>query len=317
MTAAAPEPARGERPSVRLDDQYIETAFARRLHATLEDARRDRSWHVVGALSGAGKSTVVAEYLAAHPAVRAHDGSTSIPVLVATPPGFGTSRSGSGLARSLLDNFGTVPPGTQDARRSWLARQIVSCGVEMIVADDAHGADADDLLLLKKLTDEALRAGGRRVGLVLLCAATESATPLRELVERPTLQWSQFRRRMSPTAPWLYVASLGEDEVREVLLAYELSVLRPALPQLRLARWSRRIHRHLVHPYFDHEGSGRVTMQNVRNLVDGVVHRLVESGLNDLGDAAIIDTAAEAMRGAGRTRVIDGDPGTARVEHSS
>lgn len=301
-----PKPTGG--PVIALDEHYIETAFARRLRAVLDEARLNHSWHAVGALSGAGKSTEVDEYRTLYPIVRHPDGRTHAPMIVGSPTGE-RSNSVKGFTRSLVENFGTVPRGTQDAQRSWLINQMIECRTDLIITDDAHGADADDLLLLKKVTDDIIRKDGQRVGLVLLCAATASAMPLREIISRPTLQWVQFRRRMSPTSPWRYIASLSEAEVRSALAGYERSVLGPLFPEVRLGRWASRIHRHLVHPFFDLEGSERVTMQNLRNVVDGILRRLVARDLPDIPDATLIDEVVAELLAAPATQVVEDDPG--------
>ena len=300
--------------AIPLDAHYIETAFARRLRAVLDVALADRSGHVVGARSGAGKSTELEEFAARHPVVRHLDGQTRVPIVRATPP-VGPRSSTKGFTRSLVESFGTVPRGTQEAQLAWLIGQMVACESGLIVVDDAHGVTADDLLLVKHVTDEvARRRGGERVGFVLLCAAAGGTLPLAEIINRPTLQWVQLRRRMSPVRPWIYVASLSPAEVRDALAAYESVVLAPHLPDLRLVRWSERISRHLAHPFFDIEGNGRATMQNARDVVDGIVRRLLVNGLGDIPDESLVDEAVAELLAAPTTQVIESDPGPATIE---
>lgn len=301
------------RPPIDLDTIYIETAFARRMRATLDEVMDRHTSHFVGALSGAGKSTLLDDYQASHPVERRRDGTTSAPVIVGTPANDG-GRSAKGFCESFLRNFGLVPPGTEAAKTERLITQIVACDTRLIACDDTHVARPDDLLFLKRVIDGVRQRSGRLVPVALLCAATPGRLPLWEVVNRQTLEWTQFRRRLSPTDPWLFIASLSPDEVREVLRGYEReATVRAAVPDLRLERWWERIHRHLVHPFFPTDGGGdRVTMQNVRNLVGIVLDEVAARGFKDIpGDGRIIDAAAAAMIASPQTKQRVDDPGLA------
>lgn len=311
MSASGRSPARralSGRLPVSLEAHYLETPVARRLRAILDEAREERVGYVVGARSGAGKTTEIAEYQDRNPTVRRPDGRTFAPV-VRGAPAIAQHSSVKAFTRSFIDDLGTVPRGTQDAYRSWLAGQLVACGTELLVIDDGHGATGDDLLLVKQLIDEVEHRRRERIGFVFLCAATQGAMPLQEIVNRPTSQWVQFRGRMSPTRPWCYIASLSEEEISEVLGGWERHVLAEHFPDLALVRWTKRIHHHLVHPFFDLEGSQRVTMKHLRILVTMILHRLVAAGLADIpDDGAIIDSAVAELLDAPATKVITDDP---------
>jgi hypothetical protein len=301
-------PASARRLPISLEAHYLETPVARRLRAILDEAREERVGYVVGALSGAGKTTEIAEYQDCNPTVRWPDGRTFAPV-VRGAPAIDQRSSVKAFTRSFIDDLGTAPRGTQDAYRSWLAGQLVACRTELLVVDDGHGANAEDLLFFKQLIDDVEHKRRERIGFVFLCAATQGAMPLQEIVNRPTLQWVQFRGRMSPTRPWCYIASLSEEEISEVLAGWEHHVLAEHFPALDLVRWSGRIHHHLVHPFFDLEGSQRVTMKQLRILVTLVLHRLVAAGLADIpDDGAIIDAAVAELLDAPATKVIVDDP---------
>lgn len=294
-----------------LDAVYIETAFARRLRAALDESMASHQGHFIGALSGAGKSTLLDEYAASFPVERQHDGTTSAPVIVGTLAN-DRGKSAKGFCESFLQNFGTVPSGSEHTQTDRLVTQIVTCNTRVIAADDMHAARPDDLMFLKRVVDGVRKRSGRLVPVVMLCAATPGRLPLWEVVNRPTLEWTQFRRRLSPTEPWLFIASLSPGEVREVLLGYEQGVLREAMPDLRLARWWERIAKHLAHPFFATDGTAgdRVTMQNVRNLVGEVVAELERHSLGDIPvDGRLIDEAVARLHASPETKVREADPG--------
>jgi hypothetical protein len=273
-----------------------------------------RTGHFIGALSGAGKSTFLDDYHAAHPVVRRHDGTTWAPVIVGAPAN-DSGKSAKGFCESFLRNFGTVPTGSEHTQTDRLITQIVACNTRLIASDDMHVARPDDLLFLKRVIDGVRERSGRLVPIVMLCAATPGRLPLWEVVNRSTLEWVQFRRRLSPTEPWLFIASLSPQEVREVLLGYERGVLREALPELRLARWWERIAKHLAHPFFQTDGAARdrVTMQNVRNLVGEIVADVRTRGLCDIpADGQVIDDAVARLIASPETKVLEGDPGGLR-----
>lgn len=44
------------RPSFVVFNDFVETAFEKRFQGLLQTARRNRSWHVIAAVPGSGKS---------------------------------------------------------------------------------------------------------------------------------------------------------------------------------------------------------------------------------------------------------------------
>lgn len=307
-------PVQTDRPVVPLDEFYIETPFARRTRDLFDEARANRSWHVASGLSGAGKSTETGEYQDGHPVDRRPSGVTHAPVLVANPSTDARS-SVAALQLSLIENFGTVPHKPFGEARGWLINEMTRCETELVIIDDGHGLLAPDLLYVKQLTDEVTkRQKGRRVGLVIVCMATEGKVPLAEIINRDTEQWVQFRKRMSTSErPWCHIASLSADEVKDVLVGYERGILREIFPDLHLWKWSSRIHRHLTHPFFQQDRGERVPMQNVRNVVDGIIRRLAARGLGDIPGETLIDEVVAAMLVSNETKLIEHDPATARL----
>lgn len=295
-----------------LDDVYVLTAFARRLRHELDAARQERRCSIVIARSGAGKTTELEEYLRVNPVVRERDGTTRAPVIrVGGITGKHTSKA---FVRAITEGFGTTPGGTEEALASWVVRELKRCQTELIVIDDAHGMTSDDLQVIKRLIDELLHLKWR-LAVVFLCAGARGAAPFQELLNRPTPQWVQLRRRFSPVAPWVYIASLSLEEIGEALIGYERYVFDRHLPKLRLARWANRIHKHLIHPFFDLDGDQRVTMQHLRDLADRIARATVAAGMADVDKAgAVIDDAVGELHGAKAIREVDSDPGYRIVE---
>ena len=298
-----------------LDAYYVETATSRRLRAVFDDAMKKRTWHLVYGLTGIGKSTEIDEYEQRYPIARHADGTTEAPVLSGSPIGH-SKGSVKAFGRTFIDSLGTVPAKTQAEDELYLANQIVACKTQVLVTDEAHTCTSDELLWLKRVTDLATKKRhGQKVAVVFVCTGLRGHTPLREVIDRPTVQWSQFRKRMSPTTPYTYIAGLNAEELRAVLRAYERSVVGPFFPHLNLVRWATTMHRALQNPFFDLDSTERVTMQNVRNVVDGILHRLVERDLEDVpggtaGQHLIAEVVAELLD-APNEKVSDADPGAA------
>lgn len=306
-----PPPVQLLRPILDLDTLYVETAFCRRLRRVFEEAFFDRVWLAVMALSGAGKSTEIDEFRRRHPIVRRHDGTSEVPVILGTPASENHSTPKT-LIRSLAESFGTVPKGSETWLRSWIAKQIKACKTSLIIIDDAHGCTPDELLALKKLTDEAKRdPDSVFVGLVFVMAADPGTKPLAEIINRPTQQWQQFRGRMHPTHPWQHLGVLSQAEVGQALAGYQ-DLLKERFPKLRLRRWRKRIHTHLCHSFFASDRSERVPMKNVRNVLDGILRRLVARGLDDIPDGALIDEVIADLKAAPDIKFVDDDPGATR-----
>lgn len=306
--ALSDEPVERSRPVVPLDEFYIETASSRRLGALLERARANRSWHVASGLAGIGKSTEIDAFVDLHPIERSRTGETKAPVVTGSPE-TDVRSSLAGLQNSLIASFGTVPRGSFADRRAWLVKEMALDETELVLIDDGHGLLAPDLLYLKQLTDVVVKQTRRPIGLVIICEGTNARMPLSEIVNRKTAQFRQFRRRLYKTdEPWCHVTALSAEEVRLVLRGYEREVLKATFPSLHLVQWSDRIYRHLLHSFFDVDVHERVTMQNVRNVVDGLIRRLAARGLADIPGPGLIDETVAALLASEQTKLLEGDP---------
>ena len=292
---------------------FIENAFERRFQGLLREARRDRSWHVVAAVPGSGKSFGIADLIGQSGACKRPNGETYLPIMAIRAPK--AAAASSFICVALCSAFGLVPRMTMAARRVWLVREMVRARVELLIVDDAHDLSLEHLAYLKELTDElAAPPFDRRVGLCLVSASERGRIPLQETFKaRTELIWRQFRRRLDPARPYCLVLGHTQEEVWEICAGYE-DLYRDRFPELQLVRWSDSIYGWLTHPVLDPEGSGRVTMGHLANLValslaiaDREVHQ---------------DVTAEMLRSAANLMVlradevtpVDGEPTLSMVE---
>ncbi len=298
-----------ERPFAPRAD-FIENAFERRFQGLLRSAQWDRSWHVVAAVPGSGKSYGIADLVTSAGAAKRLDGQTRLPILTVCAPKGKAGPSALGIALSLA--FGVVPRMSGYARRAWLTGQVARAEVEVIVIDDAHDLTLDHLAYVKELTDTlAAPPYARQVGLCLVSASGQGVIPLQETFRtRQELIWRQFRRRLDPGRPYCLVLGHTADEVREICAGYE-DVYRDQFPGLRLVRWARSIDDWLTHPVLDPERSGRVTMSHLANLVRLGLGRAAAAGLDDVTGELLHEVASLMTLRAEEVALVDGEPSAA------
>jgi hypothetical protein len=286
---------------------FIENAFERRFQGLLRSARRDRTWHVVAAVPGSGKSFGIADLVAASGASKPSDGRTRLPVLAVCSPKGKASPAAPGI--TLAAAFGVVPKMTGEARRAWLVGELARAAVELTVIDDAHDLTLDHLAFLKELTDNlAAPPYQRRVGLCLVSASGQGVIPLQEMFRsRQELIWRQFRRRLDPGRPYCLVLGHTEEEVREICAGYE-EVYRARFPRLHLVGWAHSISGWLTHPVLDPERSGRVTMSHLTHLIHLALGRTAMAGRDDVTGETLHDAASLMTLRAEETTLVDGEP---------
>jgi len=286
---------------------FIENAFERRFQGLLQSARRQRSWHVIAAVPGSGKSWGIADLVARGGGYKVLEGATHLPILAVRAPTTATTEAALGSA--LQATFGVVPSLPWVQRRAWLVQAAARTGVELIVVDDAHDLSLAHLSYLKELTDNlAAPPYGQRVGLCLVVASEHGVVPLRETLEhREGLLWRQFRRRLDAERPYCLVRGHTAEEVREILAGYE-ELYRAQFPDLLLCRWAGSIHAWLTHPALDLEGTGRVTMHHLAGLITLALRAARATGRTAV-DGELLRAAADVLtlrRDA--ITAIDGEP---------
>ena len=289
MTEARPE---HRRPPFALHQEFLETAFERRFQGLLRQAWLNRSWHVIAAVPGSGKSLGISDVILGSGAYKDTNGVTRLPILAIRAPKNAAREQALGLALSAA--FGVIPSMPWALRRSWLVQILASCGVECLIIDDAQDLKLTHLALLKELTDNlAAPPYQRHIGLCLVAAHSGNVIPFKETFAGPDILWRQFRRRMDTEQPYCVVLGHTEEEIRPILTTFE-ELYRSELPDLHLRRWSKTIFTWLSNPILDPDGSGRVTMDHLTRLVTSALRRAYKQGANDV-DATILGEAAEMM----------------------
>jgi hypothetical protein len=280
------------RPPFVRHHEFLETAFERRFQGLPQQAWSERSWHVIAAVPGSGKSLGISDFCLRSGASKETNGTTRLPILAIRAPKNAAREQALGLALSVA--FGVIPSMPWALRRAFLVQILASCGVECIVIDDAQDLKLTHLALLKELTDNlAAPPYQRQVGLCLVAAHTGRVLPFKGTFAGPDILWRQFRRRMDTEQPYCVVLGHTEEEIRPILTTFE-ERYRSQLPDLHLRRWSKAIFTWLSNPILDPDGSGRVTMDQLTRLVTSALRRAYQQGADDV-DAIILGEAAEMM----------------------
>ncbi len=236
-------------------DIFVETAFERRFQAMLRSAWYKRSWHVIVADPGAGKTMGIRDLVKT---------TGSSVILAVTAPK--NNEGEQALGDQFFSVLGLKLTGRWNARKPKLMEHLHQCGTECLIVDDAHDLSLEHLMFLKEVTDQGRLQYDHPLGLCLVAAARGGIIPLKETLDQPELTWLQWRRRLDKMEPFCRVLSHTSEEVREILAALE-TVYRPLFPQLRLSRWSGTIYTWLTQPVLDPTHSGRVTMDYLIKLV--------------------------------------------------
>ena len=285
-------PVSVSRPPFTIHDCFLETAFESRFQGVVRLAWEARTWHVIAALPGSGKSLGIADLTHQSESLKDPRRGTHIPLLAIRAPKNGGKDLALGMA--LCATFGIVPTMPWYVRRSWLIHALAEASVECLIIDDAQDLNLAHLAFLKELTDNlAAPPYERQVSLCLVTAHIGAAIPLKEIFSRPDTLWRQFRRRLDTERPFCVIAGHTEEEVRSILAAFE-AIYRSQLPDLQLCRWTKSIFSWLTHATLDPDGTKRVTMDHLTRLVTSTLRRSYEQGGRDV-DANILARAAELM----------------------
>ncbi len=287
-------------------DDFLETAFERRFQGLLRHAWKARSWHIIAAIPGSGKSWGIGDLMLHSGACKEATGATCLPLLAIRAPT--NSAQELALATALAAAFGMVPRMTGAALRLWLVQEMARDGVECMIIDDAQELTLEHLALLKELTDNlAAPPYQRHVGLCLVAAISGNVVPFREVLAGPEIRWRQFRRRMDTEHPYHIVPGHTEEEVSDILTTFE-QLYRNQLPDIRLGRWTRTIFTWLTNPILDPDGTGRVTMDHLTRLVTTALRRAYLQGASDIDATTLQEVADLMILRRDEITVIDGLP---------
>jgi hypothetical protein len=282
----------GDLPRFRVHRYFLETAFERRFQGLLRSAWQEKSWHVIAAIPGSGKSLGIQDLVLQSASYKARLGMTRLPMLAIRAPKNGGKDLALGMAFSAA--FGVVPSMAWHVRRVWLVQAIAEAEVECIVIDDAQDLNLPHLAFLKELTDNlAAPPYLRQVGLCLVTAHSGNIIPLKEMFSRSDTLWRQFRRRLDTERPFCVVQGQTMEEVRDILTTFE-AIYQSQFPHLQLERWAKPIFTWLTHPALDPDSTGRVTMDHLTRLVTSALRRSYEQGTMDM-DATLLQATAELM----------------------
>ena len=275
-------------------DVFVETAFERRFQAMLRSALHRRSWHVIVADPGSGKTMGIRELVQ----------TTGSPVILAvTAPK--NDDDEQALGDQLFAALGLKLTGRWRTRKPKLMGHLHQFGTKLLIVDDAHDLSLEHLMFIKEITDQGRLQYNHPLGLCLVAAGRGNTIPLKEIFDQPETMWLQFRRRLDKLEPFCRIVGHTSEEVREVLAALE-TVYRELFPQLNLRQWSGAIYTWLTQPVLDPTNSGRVTMDYLMKLVTTALEWSFEASETNVR-AETLEKAAELLVLRRDTlRIIDG-----------
>src|SRR5947209_6302588 len=261
---------------------FVETAFAKRFQQMLQDAWDNRSWHLIVADPGAGKTMSIRD-------LQKRAGGRSV-LAVVSPKNNDDEQA---LGDQFFAALGLPIRGHWSTRKPKLMGHLHQYSTEFLIVDDAHDLSLEHLMLLKEVTDQGRLQYDHPLGLCLVAAGRGDTIPLKETFDLPDPTWLQFRRRFDKLAPFCRIASHTSEEVRAILATLEQEY-RPLLPQLNLRQWTSSIYTWLTHPVLDPTRSGRVTMDNLMKLVTTALEWSYLAGETEVR-AERLKTAAELL----------------------
>ena len=302
-------------PPFVLQRAFIETPFERRYLALMQHAWKERSWHVISAVPGSGKSLGIDELVRKSGAYKDKTGMTYCPVIAIRSPK--NNARAQDLGVELSSAMGVIPKMPWNRLRPWLVQEMASEQVECIFVDDAHDLNRFTLSYLKELTDNLVASPYKRlVGLCLVTAHSGDVIPLKEIIKQPDEIWRQFYRRMDKEHPFCIVDGHTLDEIIEILPAFE-KLYQDQLPNLRLRRWARYIYEQLTNPILDLDSSRRVTMDNLTKFVTSALRRAYDRGETDVNGQILKETAELIIQRRDDLFHIGGDSDIFRIDGNS
>ncbi len=263
-------------------DIFVETAFERRFQAMLRSAWHKRSWHVIVADPGSGKTMGIRDLVKTA-------GSRAILAIV-TPK---NNEDEQALGDQLFTALGIPLRGHWRTRKPKLMGHLHQYGTQCIIVDDAHDLSLEHLMFIKEITDQGRLQYDHPLGLCLVAAGRGNTIPLKETLDQPDPTWLQFRRRLDKMNPFCRIAGHTSEEVREILAALE-TVYRELFPLLNLRRWTGSIYTWLTQPVLDPTSSGRVTMDYLMKLVTTALEWTYQAGETDVR-AETLEAAASLL----------------------
>src|SRR6266487_1619729 len=137
----------------------IETAFAKRFQKMLQDAWDNRSWHLIVADPGAGKTMSIRD-------LQKRAGGRSVLAVVAPK----NNDDEQALGDQLYTALGLPLRGHWSTRKPKLMGHLHQYGTQCLIVDDAHDLSLEHLMLIKEVTDQGHLQYGHPLGLCLVAA---------------------------------------------------------------------------------------------------------------------------------------------------
>jgi AAA domain-containing protein len=275
-------------------DIFVETAFERRFQAMLRAAWHQRSWHVIVADPGSGKTMGIRDMIR-------RAGSPAILAVVAPK----NNEKELALGNQLFSALGLPLRGRWSDRKPRLMGYLHQYGTQCLIVDDAHDLSLEHLMFIKELTDQGRLQYDHPLGLCLVAAGRGNTIPLKETLDQPDPTWLQFRRRLDKLEPFCRIAGHTSEEVREILATLE-TVYHELFPQLNLRQWAGSIYTWLTQPVLDPTNSGRVTMDYLMKLVTTALEWTYQAGETDVRAETLEKAASLLVLRRDTLRIIDG-----------
>jgi AAA domain len=285
-------------------DIFIETPFEIRFQAMLRYAWHKRSWHVIVADPGSGKTVGIRDLIKTA-------GSRTILAVVAPK----NNEEEQALGDQLFTALGMKLAGHWRTRKPRLMGHLHQYGTECLIVDDAHDLSLPHLMFLKELTDQGHLQYDHPFGICLVAAGRGNTIPLKEIFDQPDTTWQQFFRRLDQLEPYCRIEGHTSQEVREILAALE-KMYREALPQLNLRRWGGSIYTWLTQSVLDPTNSGRVTMNYLMKLVKTALEWSYEAKSTDVLVEMLEKAASLLVLRRNTLWIIDGAGPTVEIPRS-
>jgi len=258
----------------------------------LRSAWQKRTWHVLVADPGSGKTTGIIDLVRTTGSPSGTLSGQRYPILAVTCPKDDDNEQT--LGNYLYRALGLSLRGHWSERKCKLMGLLVQYGVQCLVFDDAHDISIPHLTFIKELTDQGcLPPYNYRLGVCLVTAGRGRVMPLKDTLDQQETLWIQFRHRLDTLQPFCRIAGHTSAEVLEILATLE-TLCREPFPQLNLRQWGDAIYGRLTHPLLDPTGSGRVVMDHLMKLVSTALEWSYQAGETDVS-AETLEKAAELL----------------------
>ena len=155
-------------------DIFVETAFEKRFQAMLHAAWHNRSWHVMVADPGAGKTMGIRDLLKTA-------GGRSVLAVVAPK----NHEDEQALGDQFFTALGLPRRVHWRTRKPKLMGHLHQYGTECLIVDDAHDLSLEHLMLIKEVTDQGRLQYDHPLGLCLVAAGRGNTIPLKVTLDQP------------------------------------------------------------------------------------------------------------------------------------